>query len=107
MVHRCDFSRDITAGTNDSRTFRPNAAAQAVMCRLWAEAGREAAGPERVAVVEDLRAIVPLGTDVNERDVITQVRDRRGRAVDPRQLEILTVLARRDHLELVLQAISS
>lgn len=106
MTQRCSFERDSTAGRSDTKNFVASPAGT-VACRLWASAGKEAVGAEKVTVVEDLRAIVPLGTDVTVLDQIHGVVDRLGAVIDARPLEVQTVLARRDHLELVLEVIGA
>lgn len=105
MVHRCQLQRDPRAGYDETPDYVDNGSP--VMCKLWANMGREAVGPETTVAVEDLRAIVPLATDVNILDVIREVKDRSGSLIDTRQLQIQTILTHRDHLELVLQVLST
>lgn len=76
-----------------------------LVCRLWAAAGREAVDPTTVAVVEDLRLIVPLGTDVTEQDRVGAVTFR-GSQILAGPTSIRAVLHNDDHLELVLVRIA-
>jgi hypothetical protein len=104
MVHRCQLERDTMAGHSDTTNFM--ALGTPLPCYLWANAGREAVTGEKVTVVEDLRAVVDLGTDVGVLDRIHGVTDRAGTVVDPRLLEVQSVLTHRDHMELILQVVS-
>lgn len=104
MVHRCQLQRDANAGIADSPNFQNLGAA--VPCYLWTSAGREAESTGQVTVVEDLRALIPLGTDITVTDRIATVVDRLGQTVDAGPLTVEAVLRRNDHLELVLQGVS-
>lgn len=83
-----------------------NVLAAGVPVWSWSTLEREVLG-EKAAVVEDLRAIVPRGTDVTERDRLNGITDRRGNVVRPGPLMIEAVVNRRDHLELVLRGVSA
>jgi hypothetical protein len=70
------------------------------VCRFWANAAREAVDDSStVVVVEDVRVIVPTGTDVTEDDRIAQIANRGGTVLDG-PLGIRGILQRRDFLEL-------
>lgn len=70
-------------------------------CRLWTSAGREViANTSTIVVVEDLRMIVTVDTDVTEQDRISAVTDRGAELVAG--ASIRAVLRLSDHLELVL-----
>lgn len=105
MTFRCQFERDLTAGTSDETNFQD--VGTPVTCFLWATAGRETQGAEKITVVEDLRALVPLASDVKVTDRIRAVTDRLGNVVESRRLLILSILRRADHLELLLEAVSN
>lgn len=104
MIHRCQIQRDANAVYNDTKSYTP--LGTPVPCYLWATAGKEAVQPGNVEVVEDLRAILPLGTDITTLDVIQGVTNRAGAVIEPRLLEVQTLLARADHVEAVLMVIS-
>lgn len=103
MTQRCTIERDSTAGYSDSVNF--SVLGSPVACRLWASTGREALDLEKIAVVEDLRVIVPVDTDITPLDRIHGVADRRGTILDSRILEVKTVMRQMDHLEVVLQVL--
>lgn len=75
-------------------------------CRAWTTTGREVLDPTTSVIVEDMRVIVPLGTDVNEQDRITGVVDHEGNSVISGNVGIRAVITRKDHLELILVRIS-
>lgn len=78
----------------------------ALPCWLYSRTEREVTG-EKSAVIEDLRLMVPKGTDVTEKDRISAVVDRRGQAIRPGVLVIEAVVRRRDHLELDVRGIAA
>lgn len=104
MTMRCAIQRDSTAGYTNEPTWGSSGFVQ---CFVWASAGREAVSGERTAVVEDLRALVPLGSDIKVADRISGVTDRLGATIEARPLGIETILKRADHLELILQVVES
>lgn len=110
MTHRCTLERDTHAGSPDSWggtlpvDWEPYLTD--VPCRAWASAGREAVtDTTTVVVVEELRLIVSLGTDVTEQDRVASV-TYRGQTTQAGPLGIRAVLTHQDHLELVLVKIS-
>jgi hypothetical protein len=76
-----------------------------LVCRYWVTAGQEQATNTSTVVVEDMRLIVPLGTDVTERDQLGDITDR-GTVIVTGPIGIRAVLHNHDHLELVLVRIS-
>lgn len=74
-------------------------------CRYWATAGRERVTAETETVVEDMRLIVQLGTDVTVGDRLGDITSRDVTLVSG-PVGIRAVLATDDHLELVLERIS-
>lgn len=76
-------------------------------CWLYAGTGREQIDQNRIAVVEDLRLLVPVGTDITERDRINGIEDRRGSSILGQICNIRFVLLKRDHLEVGLTRVTS
>lgn len=109
MVHRCRLERDAAHATPDGYGLPGQAAwqllASDVPCFLWSTAERELIGAERSEVIEDLRLLLPLATDVTERDRVGGVKDRLGRWVREGVMGITAVLSKHDHLELVLTGV--
>ena len=109
MTHRSAVERD-QAGTDAEGN--PQAPAWAVhiaalACWVWPRGVREEVEDDRMIVVEDLRALVPRGTDIRESDRIAQVTDRRGQTVHTGPLDVRGVIDHGTHLELVLEAVRS
>ena len=109
MAHRCTLERDAAHGTPDGYGL-PSASnwqplAVALPCWLWSTAERELIGGQKSEVIEDLRMLVPMGTDVTERDRVNGVTDRLGNPVRRGAMGITAVMAKHDHLELVLTGV--
>lgn len=113
MTQRATVERDQTdplVDTTDSGNPEPpdwQTHIEALPCWLYSSAGREAVEPQRVAVVEDIRLLVPLGSDVTERDRVNGIVDRLGSSILADLMNIRTVLRKRDHLELMLTRVTS
>lgn len=106
MTMRTTIQRLTPTGSDD--WGQPTGGAWAVVsaalpCFVWSTAERETMTDGRVAVFEDLRAIVPEGTDVTERDRLSGVTDRAGVTVLAGLFDIEAVIHRKDHLALVLR----
>lgn len=103
LRHRCTIERDANAATEDAwgNPQAPNwqPLATDVPCRAIADSGREPVDADRTVVVVDLRLLLPLGTDVTERDRISAVSERGAEYLDA-PFGIEAVLRRRTHLEL-------
>jgi hypothetical protein len=105
LTHRCTIERDTNAGPGadgweNAPDWQPHI--EALPCRAWTNAGREVvADKESVVVVEDMRILVALGTDVTEHDRLGDV-TYRGDVIFPGPTGIRAVLHRKDHVELVL-----
>jgi hypothetical protein len=107
MTMRAALERNTNAALDEyGQPGPPNWTALAtVPAWWWTVAEREVSGPDKTAVFEDARMIVPRGTDVTEQDRVAAVRDRRDVLVRAGPLRIESVVSHRDHLELVLQAL--
>lgn len=109
LTHLMTIQRDANAGTDngwgnpDSPDWQPHLTD--VPCRSWADAGRETVDATTTVVVEDLRVIVTIGTDVTERDRLGDI-THRGHVVVKGPTGIRAVLRNQDHLELVLVRLS-
>lgn len=110
MTQRTRVERLTPGAIDDSGNPSPGTWAEhiaALPCWLYGSAERESVTEEKTAVVTDLKALVPLGTDITEQDRLNQVVDRRGNVIEPGLLEIDTVLYQRSHLALTLVRVSS
>lgn len=109
LKHRCTVQRDSKLATDDGwgNPQTPVWAAHIsdLACRAWSSGAREPVDSDRTVVIEDLRLIVPLGTDVTEKDRIGDVTDR-GSTILPGPMGVEAILYRPTHLELVLVAVS-
>lgn len=79
-----------------------------VPCYAWSKAKRDIQGDGKEAVIEDLRAMVPLGADVAENDRISSITNRLGAEVFAGPMAVEKIMrrnahgARGSHLELML-----
>ena len=109
MAHRCTLERDAAHGTPDGYGLPGDPNWQpltvALPCWLWSTAERELIGGQKSEVIEDLRMLVPMGTDVTERDRVNGVTDRLGNWIRRGAMGITAVMAKHDHLELVLTGV--
>lgn len=104
LIHRCTIERGSSSpdewGNPGPPTWSAHLSDQP--CRTWATAGREVVtDTTTVVVVEDVRLILPLGTDVTEQDRVASV-TYRGDTVQAGPLGIRAVLVNQDHIELLL-----
>lgn len=106
LRHRCTIQRDAAAADSWGGTATPDwqDSATNVPCRAVEEAGREPVDKDRTVVILDRRLLVPLGTDVTERDRISSITERGTDLLDG-PVNIEAVLTRRTHLELLLQKV--
>ena len=107
MVHRCAIERDAAHGTPDGYGLSSAADWQLlqanVPCFWWSTAGRELIGAEKSEVIQDMRMLVEIGTDVTERDRVKDVTDRLGHSIRQGAMGITgPPMWKHDHLELVL-----
>jgi hypothetical protein len=106
--HRCTIQRDDNAGTDDGwgNPLAPDWQDHEtdVPCRVVVDAGREPVDHDRTVTLVDMRLLLPLDTDVTERDRVSSVIER-GAEYHEGPLGIEAVLRRRTHLELVLRRI--
>ena len=110
MVQRALVERATSPGTDDFGNPLPAVWAThiaALPCWIHGSTEREAVTEETTAVVTDLKALIPLGSDVSESDRLNQVKDRSGNVVYAGILGIETVLWARTHIELTLSRVSS
>lgn len=105
---RCRIERNVQAAADPYGHPAPpdwQVLHAALPCWLSSTAKREVADGDKVAAVEDLRVLVPAGTDVTERDRVNGVVDRLGNTVDGRVMQIDGVVRRQGHLELLVTAV--
>lgn len=109
-THRTTVERDANAGNvvngiQQSPSWSDHLIA--LPCRAWTSAGREQFDATTSVVVEDMRCIVQLGTDITEQDRLNGVTDKDGNPIISGLVGIRAVIRRTDHLELMLVRISS
>lgn len=109
MRHRCKIERDNATGTSDwGGPNEPNWVTHlaSLPCRTWFEADAEVIDGDKSAVIEARKIIVPLGTDVTEKDRVAEVKDRLGNVIFTGPAGVRAVGRRADHLELTVMEVS-
>jgi hypothetical protein len=82
MTMRATVTRDMTSTTSDWGT--PDAPSfvevGVIACRAWSKSRRDQTDSGKTIVIEDMRAMVPSGADVEEGDQLT-IRNRMGNLI--------------------------
>lgn len=108
LSHVCTIERDANAASTSSDGWGSSPSWQAhlsnLACRFWAVSGREQiADKDSIVGVDEQKMIVPLGSDITERDRISAAGvTYRGAAIITGPIGIRAVNPRKDHLELIL-----
>lgn len=107
MTMRADVERNTASGTDaHGHPVAPVFTALATLpCFVWSTARREVADGGKTALVEDLRAMFPLGADVAEGDEIAKVTDRQGTVLLTGRLRIAALQRKHRHLEAALDRV--
>lgn len=114
LTHRLTVQRDQSLTGTDDGWGNPDVPnfvdyLTDVPCRAWTAAGprpgTENVGVAAVVVDTGIRAHVPLGTDVTEKDRVASI-SHRGAVIFPGPLDVEAVLTYPDHLELVLRRVT-
>lgn len=108
LTHRTTVERDTPAAADPwggSGTPDWETSAAGIPCRAWMNAGKEAVTNDRIAVIRDLRCILPIGTDVTESDRLGDITEH-GRVIYEGPHRIEAVLRHPDRLELLLEQIT-
>lgn len=109
LTHRCTIERDANAGTTNGRgnpsspDWQPSSTD--VPCRGWTSTGEERAEDKAIIDFEQKRLLLPLGTDVTERDRIGDITDR-GDVYMAGPIGIRAVIRRRDFIEVILVSVT-
>lgn len=106
---RADVERNTASGTDAwNNPVAPSFTALGTYpCWVWSKSGREIVDGEKTAAVEDLRIMLPLGTDVREDDEIARITDRKGTELIPGRLKIDAPPQRKHrHIEAPLQRVA-
>ena len=106
MTHRCWTERQSNTGARDpfgqpvTETTHPLSGQS---CYWQARNDTFVADGDKLAAIANHMMIFPLDTDVRENDVVTAVKDRRGRSLKSNRLRVIGVVRREDHVAAVLE----
>lgn len=104
--HRCTIQRDSATVDDWGDSSGPGWANHLtdVPCRAWTNGGAEPVDDEVVAVIEDRRISMSLGTDITEKDQVVSVTER-GDVIFDGPMTVEAVLRHTDHLEVLVKRI--
>lgn len=108
MTHRALVERDAAIDTDPyGGANTPNWQTQiaALACWLYVPRGRQATTDATTVTVEQPRLLAPKGTDILEGDRINVIKDRLGVTVYGGILNILSVVPKHGHLEVVCEQV--
>lgn len=80
LTMRADVERNVSTGTDSyghpvTPDFQPLAT---INCFAWSPSSREVQDGDKVAAIEDVRIMLPLGADVTENDEIARITSKAG-----------------------------
>ena len=105
MTMRALVERDTATGTDEfNQAAKPSFTVLAtVPCWAWSRQRRAVVDGDKSALIEDMRAMFPLGADVAAGDEISAIQNRRGAVLFPGRLRIQTMQHKHDHQEAALE----
>ena len=77
-----------------------------VPCYAWSQSRKELVDGNKTVVIEDLRALIPISTDLTESDQVARIEDRLERILFSGPLRIEAVQRMPRHQELMLEKIT-
>ncbi len=110
MTMRADIERDGTATTNARGHPDPPVYAShltGLACRVWSQRRQEVVDGRKEAMVEEIRMMVPVGTDITELDRVANVKDRLGVVIWTGPMNIRGIQHKHTQLEMELQRVQS
>ncbi len=109
MTHRAFMERNSTATTDAyGHPNAPSFSAQATIpCRAYTKTRREQVDGDKYALTEEMRCMMPIGTDVTEDDRLSSIKDRLGVVIWAGPLRIDTIQHRHTHIEARLLRVQS
>lgn len=107
MTMRAAVERDQAVGTDSyGGPVAPIFAAHATLpCWVWSTNRREIVDGDKTALVEDMRAMFPIGADVLERDEIASVKDRNGAELLSGRMRVEAIQRKHRHVEAALERV--
>lgn len=73
-----------------------------VPCWAWSTTRSEVVDEDKIAVVEGMKMIVPLGTSIDERDRVNGIADREGAAIFTGIFDVEAVQRRPGHIDVTM-----
>ena len=73
-----------------------------LVCWAWSTARDEVVDEDKIAVIESMEMIVPLGTSIDERDRVNGIKDRAGVVIFSGIFNVEAVVRRPGHIEVTM-----
>ena len=107
MTMRAAVERNQAVGTDAyGGPVAPVFAAHATLpCWVWSNSRREIVDGDKTALVEDMRAMFPIGADVAEGDEIASVTDRRNVELLSGRMRVEAIQRKHRHVEAALERV--
>lgn len=109
MTMRCDTTRNV-AGSQRNRFNQPETTPTPILaghpCYWQAQTERFIADGSKLVAFTSHLLLAPVGSDIDEEDFVTEVRNRRGKVLVSNRLRVLAAIPREDHLEVRLEEYS-
>ena len=108
MTMRAVVERNTASGTDaHGHPVKPAFTTLATLpCFVWSKQRRDVVDGSKTAMIEDLRALFPLGADVVAGDEIARINDRRGDQLLAGRFQIETTQRKHDHIEAALERVA-
>ncbi len=105
MTMRMVIERNTETGKDDYNNPLPPvwSAWETVPCYAWSQSRKELVDGDKTVVIEDLRALIPVSTDLTESDRVARIEDRLERTLFSGPLDIEAVQRMPHHQELMLE----
>ncbi len=107
MIMRAEVERDSTGSTDpyghpETANFETLAT---IPCRVYSKTRREINDDRKFVLIEEIRCMMPVGTDVTELDRINRVTDRLGVEIFAGPLRIDTIRRKQTFITMVLKGV--
>ena len=107
MTMRCETERATPQGTRQDVLGRTLRNTDSILtdqpCYWQARSAQTVESDETIIVVTVHRMMFPLAADIKERDIVTSVRDRRGRILQGDRMRVLAAPRLEDHIQVTLE----
>ena len=108
MTHRARTVRDVAGGEDPhgQATTSEDEINEALPCYVQPRMERLVLDGDKIAAIANYYMILPIGSDLKERDRVTRVANRRDDTLFSNRMRVLTIVRRENHLEAALEEVA-